>query len=287
MKNEIQKYSPETLPLISYKDKPVVTTEMLAALYGTEPERIRKNFQRNFDRFESGKHFAKLEGQELRDFKDSVSLGHSVELTPKSKAVTVWFERGAARHAKMLGTDQAWDVWEKLEDFYFDKKPKQQPGQPPLLETLRFAKELATEIGLEGNQIVFSAAHYVKSETGIDVLEKLGATHLLSNSQEQELTPTELGELIGGYNPRQINAALENAGLQTSWYSVKKKDGKEKKIKNWIPTEEGKQHSVLLDTKKNHSDGTTIQQLKWKKSIIPMLENHLPASPKNGLFCVN
>ncbi|MDR8143073.1 hypothetical protein XC08_22250, partial [Acinetobacter baumannii] len=31
-------------------------------------------------------------------------------------------ERGAARHAKMLDTDQAWEVFEQLEDCYFVRK---------------------------------------------------------------------------------------------------------------------------------------------------------------------
>jgi hypothetical protein len=34
-------------------------------------------------------------------------------------------ERGAARHAKMLDTDQAWEVFERLEDAYF------RPAAPP------------------------------------------------------------------------------------------------------------------------------------------------------------
>ncbi|OFV02204.1 hypothetical protein HMPREF3119_04190 [Morganella sp. HMSC11D09] len=33
----------------------------------------------------------------------------------------LWTERGAARHAKMLDTDRAWDVFEILEDNYFTK----------------------------------------------------------------------------------------------------------------------------------------------------------------------
>lgn len=38
-----------------------------------------------------------------------------------ARAITLWTQRGAARHAKMLETDQAWDVFEKLEDFYFSQ----------------------------------------------------------------------------------------------------------------------------------------------------------------------
>lgn len=36
----------------------------------------------------------------------------------------LWTERGAARHAKMLETEQAWDVFEKLEDYYFSRQAK-------------------------------------------------------------------------------------------------------------------------------------------------------------------
>ncbi len=33
----------------------------------------------------------------------------------------LWTKRGAARHAKMLSTDRAWEVFEQLEDTYFNR----------------------------------------------------------------------------------------------------------------------------------------------------------------------
>lgn len=39
-----------------------------------------------------------------------------------ARIVNLWTERGAARHAKMLDTDQAWEVFEQLEDCYFHRK---------------------------------------------------------------------------------------------------------------------------------------------------------------------
>lgn len=32
-----------------------------------------------------------------------------------------WIERGTVRHVKMLGTDKAWEVQDKLEEFYFTR----------------------------------------------------------------------------------------------------------------------------------------------------------------------
>ncbi|MDE9475599.1 ORF6N domain-containing protein, partial [Xenorhabdus bovienii] len=67
--------------------------------------------------------FFTIKGEELQEFKNRVSLSDSVGLVGKrARSLTLWTERGAARHAKMLDTDQAWNVFEKLEDFYFNQK---------------------------------------------------------------------------------------------------------------------------------------------------------------------
>ena len=106
--------------IINFKSIPVVTTAMLAEFYGTEVNNIQKNHTRNKSRFIEGKHFFKIVGQELREFKKSLTLLKMV--SPNAKHLTLWTERGAARHAKMLDTDQAWDIFEQLEDCYFRRQ---------------------------------------------------------------------------------------------------------------------------------------------------------------------
>lgn len=102
------------VPVIHYKDVPVITTERLSDLYGASQDRIRKNYSRNADRFIEGKHFFKLVGKELLDFVRDFKA-----CTNKARNLMLWTERGAARHAKMLETDKAWEVFEALEDVYF------------------------------------------------------------------------------------------------------------------------------------------------------------------------
>ncbi len=121
--------TPETMPAITHAGRPVVTTALLAKLYGTEAAYITKNHHRNQDRFVDGKHFHKLEGADLKAFKHCMSSRHSVEIPRQTRSLILWTERGAARHAKMLDTDQAWDVFEKLEDCYFAKA---EPATPLL-----------------------------------------------------------------------------------------------------------------------------------------------------------
>lgn len=115
--------------VVNYKSVPVVSTGMLANFYNTEIKNIQNNFARNKDRFIENKHFFKLEGEELKVFKHFIITERNEnELTllkmvsQKAKSLILWTERGAARHAKMLETDQAWEVFEKLEDNYFNQQ---------------------------------------------------------------------------------------------------------------------------------------------------------------------
>lgn len=95
----------------------------MAQLYDTEILNIQVNFTRNKERFVEGKHFFKAVGEELKNLRLTLSKSQN-PISPKTRSLILWTERGAARHAKMLETDQAWDVFEKLEDCYFSQCEK-------------------------------------------------------------------------------------------------------------------------------------------------------------------
>ncbi|EIG1251313.1 ORF6N domain-containing protein [Escherichia coli] len=120
--------SVENLSPVTYNQIPVITTELLAHLYGTKIKNISDNFLNNTTRFMPGKHYFKIEKNELREFKNRPE---TIGLVGKNaRSLILWTERGAARHAKMLETDQAWDVFEKLEDCYFSQKIPEQLQLP-------------------------------------------------------------------------------------------------------------------------------------------------------------
>ncbi|ENP9313125.1 ORF6N domain-containing protein [Escherichia coli] len=118
--------SVETLSPITHNQIPVITTELLAQLYDTEILNIQVNFTRNKERFVEGKHFFKAVGEELKNLRLTLSKSQN-HISPKTRSLILWTERGAARHAKMLETDQAWEVFEKLEDCYFRQKDPSAP----------------------------------------------------------------------------------------------------------------------------------------------------------------
>ncbi|EER1106052.1 ORF6N domain-containing protein [Escherichia coli] len=117
----------ESLVVVTYSNVPVITTGLLANLYKTEEKHIRQNFKRNECRFIAGKHFFKVSGCELDSLRTSQRC---LQISPKTRSLILWTERGAARHAKMLETDRAWEVFEKLEDCYFSQKIPEQLQLP-------------------------------------------------------------------------------------------------------------------------------------------------------------
>ncbi|HBB1386537.1 TPA: ORF6N domain-containing protein [Escherichia coli] len=139
--------SVETLSPITHNQIPVITTELLAQLYCTEINNIKVNYTRNSERFVEGKHFFKVVGDELKILRVTLSNSQNLQpslrglqISPKARSLILWTERGAARHAKMLETDQAWEVFEKLEDCYFSQCEKNTGKQEKKLNGLS-AKE--------------------------------------------------------------------------------------------------------------------------------------------------
>ena len=123
---------------VEYSNQLVLLTAQLAEYYKCSVENIRDNFRKNRDRFVVGKHYFKLEGDTLKAFRDEAE---NFRVAPRYQmsSLFLWTKRGAARHAKMLSTDKAWEVFEALEDNYFDRpaiveekpKAKSQPAPHP------------------------------------------------------------------------------------------------------------------------------------------------------------
>lgn len=119
IKTELAPVAASELQVIEYRGQRVVTTEQLAAGYGTDVENVRRNFNRNKSRFVEGKHYFQLTGDDLEILRVTFS---PAQISNKTRSLTLWTERGAANHAKMLETDQAWGYHEDLVEFYFTKR---------------------------------------------------------------------------------------------------------------------------------------------------------------------
>lgn len=107
------------LTVTEYRNIRVLTTQQIAEAYGTNTDTITKNFNRNKERYVEGKHYIALDGAEKNNFVDRGQFDRGLK---NAKVLYLWTEKGAFLHAKSLGTDKAWEVYENLVDFYFNKK---------------------------------------------------------------------------------------------------------------------------------------------------------------------
>lgn len=105
---------------VEYSSVRVLTTEQLAQLYECETNAIKQNFNANKDRFIIGTHYFCVEGEALKSLKDRVRNSNLVG--KNARTVYLWTKRGASRHSKMLGTDRAWEMFDLLEENYFNPK---------------------------------------------------------------------------------------------------------------------------------------------------------------------
>lgn len=106
----------QTLKPVEYSAQRIMTTEQLAEFYECDAHNITKNFNENKTHFVEGKHYFKLEGEELKVLRVE---NCDLKISPMTRTLYLWTRRGALRHAKILNNDRAWDVFELLEENYF------------------------------------------------------------------------------------------------------------------------------------------------------------------------
>ena len=128
------------LTVLEHNSIRVMTTEQLAEAYGCAPKQIQQNFNNNRVRFIAGKHFFVLEGQDLQTFRLQVE-NIELQISPKTRHLHLWTKRGAARHSKMLGTERAWDVFDELEESYFNPMKNMTPEEFLLYSAQRMVEQ--------------------------------------------------------------------------------------------------------------------------------------------------
>ena len=128
------------LTVLEHNNIRVMTTEQLAEAYGCAPKQIQQNFNNNRVRFIAGKHYFKLEGADLKAFKDSLENIESV-VGSRAPSLILWTKQGAARHSKMLGTERAWDVFDELEESYFNPMRNMTPEEFLLYSAQRMVEQ--------------------------------------------------------------------------------------------------------------------------------------------------
>lgn len=225
------------LEQVKYDDQVILTTEQLAEFYETSTRAIAQNFKNNESKFQEGKHYFLLRGKNLKKFRLQFENFES-QISPMTRALYLWTKRGASRHAKMLGTDRAWDVYDELEENYFNPKTQQRLPQSPTemlklaidstLETADKVEKLTTRMDdLEQNASIDPGEYnYLSKRISSEVQNYITAHHLILSSKQR-------AQLYKDVN----RGVKEVTGVKTRSQLRKKDfDTVDRYLMNWVPS---------------------------------------------------
>ncbi len=189
----------------------VLLTSQLAEGYGTSTETIVKNFNRNRERYQEGKHFFVLEGEAKRDF---LNQGQFVPGLKNAQKLYLWTEKGAFLHAKSLNTDKAWEVYDQLVETYFRVRegtlqPKMNTGDLSTeLQLFKCLFDSAARMELEQKR---QAAKLSEVNEKVDNIRDVVSLNPTSWRQECRELLARIAQIRGGGDAyREVNAECFN-----------------------------------------------------------------------------
>lgn len=106
------------IPLVTYRDQPVVTFAMIDQVHQRPEGTAKRSFGSNRERFAEGMHFYRVDSKGL-DVLRTEFPGVFGANAPQAMLIT---ERGYLKLVKTFSDDLAWDVQDQLIDGYFRAK---------------------------------------------------------------------------------------------------------------------------------------------------------------------
>ncbi len=261
------------LAVIEHAGERVLTTEQLAAVYECKQIHIQQNFKNNKNHFVAGKHYFKLEGEPLKAFKNSLENIESVGIGLRAPSIILWTRRGASRHCKMLGTDKAWEMFDRLEETYFNPKSKQLTLTEQMAQGLLAAKELLEAKNKQVKQLTETCSQ--QQQVIGELKPKADYVDRILNSKS--LVPITAIAKDYGMSGRKMNETLHHLGViykigrQWLLYSQHQNCGYTA-LETVEITRSNGMSDVVLNTKWTQKGRLFLYNLLKGKGIIPAIE---------------
>ncbi|WP_279000603.1 phage antirepressor KilAC domain-containing protein [Thomasclavelia cocleata] len=258
------------LQIIEHQNQRVLLTSQLAESYGTTTDVVTKNFNRNKERYQEGKHYFTLEGVEKKEFIDQGQFDRGLK---NAKTIYLWTERGAFLHAKSLNTDKAWEVYDSLVEHYF----KSREAKPSALPSNYKEALLQLLARIEENEKL-ELSNKIKDQQIAELKPKADYCDLILKNKGL-VTISQIAKDYGK-SGKALNNILHNLGIQYKqsgqWLLYSKYQNKGYTQSETIDiTRSNGMPDVKMNTKWTQKGRLFLYELLKANDILPMIEQNL------------
>lgn len=201
----------------------VMLVRDIAEIHNTELKNINQNINRNIKRFRENVDIIDLKlaitGSDCHTRDVLLNLGFNQSQINASKNIYLLSERGYAKLIKIMDSDLAWEIHDKLIDEYFQLREQKEQEQQTLLADTRYAEALLELYDLTGHDKnkTLNIAGALQGQTKEDITINIEAV------EEPAYKPhyysiTELANsgLVPYYTTMSINSILREKGILTN-----------------------------------------------------------------------
>ena len=232
-----QSFMGNSIPVVSGgfgQGKKCMCDNTVAEIHNQPVVEIRKSISRNIARFKDGIDFIdmKIVGDEITNNLLS-QLGYSQMQISKAEHIYILSERGYSKLIKIMDTDLAWEIHDKLMDEYFEMRDTVIPKLATELETAKVEAQKARAEAMLLNAknrtfktLMGSIENKNLSPIAIEVfgLKSLESTFGVNVGQylpqcEKTYSATEIGKMIG-VSSNMVGKIANAHGLKTEEFGV-------------------------------------------------------------------
>jgi len=179
--------------------KKCISDKTVAEIHGMEPKHVRERISINIKRFKACIDYIDIKQRvgETGTLELLLNLGYAKQSITQAEHIYILSERGYAKLIKIMDTDLAWEIHDKLIDEYFEMR-----------EGRRFYDELSPEL-----QAIF--AHDKKIQVIDKRLDHIENTMTIDYEQQQELQSLAKAvavNAVGGKKSRAYTYQFPSAG---------------------------------------------------------------------------
>lgn len=153
--------------------KKCISDKTIAEIHGMETKNARARITDNIKRFKANVDYIDLKqgAYEASTLEILVQLGYAKSAITQAEHIYLLSERGYAKLIKIMDTDLAWEIHDKLMDEYFELREQQEREPltiPQATETAKFIKEVYSDAGVDARYIAV-AVNTVYKEAGLNL----------------------------------------------------------------------------------------------------------------------